>query len=123
MVETQAHPVGSTGNISGTVQHTDGMGPYIAVEFTVEAVGGTPTVTWQVEGSLDNTNWTTLALLSPDATVATSTAPIVATTVSKVSRYLDGMQFRWFNQLRVRTSANTNVTFSSRFMTPASGIG
>lgn len=122
MVEINVHAKGSTGNSSAVVQHADGLGDRILVEFEVEAVGGTPTITWQIEGSNDGSTWTAVSLLQADASVATTNAAIVATTVSKVWRYIDGLDKRWFSQLRVRTTLNTNVTYSSRFYTPAASF-
>jgi hypothetical protein len=120
MVETQAHPTGSTGNSSAVVQHTDGMGDNIAIDFTVEAVGATPTVSWIVEGSLDGVTWNTVPLLVSNTATAGSTAVVVQTTVGKQQRWLDGLIVRFYTSFRVTTTLNTNVTYSSRLLTPAS---
>lgn len=123
MNEIQAHAVGSTGNASGTVQHADGLGQRVAVEFKVEAVGATPTVSWQVEGSINGTDWFSCDLIQADGTVAGSNAVVTQTAVGTQIRYVDGLDKRWFSALRVRTTANTNVTFSSKLYTPsASGM-
>lgn len=110
---------GSTGNGTGVLNNADGLGGRVAVEFQVEAVGATPTITWQVEGSLDGTNWGPVDLLQMDATVAGSNAAITTTTVGKVQRFIDGGTLRFYSNLRVRTTLNTNVTYSARFLTPS----
>jgi hypothetical protein len=114
---------GTTGTGTGVLNHADALGGRVGIEFQVEAIGATPTLTFAVEGSLDGINWVTLDTVSPDATVAASNAPITVTTVSKTWRYLDGLGLRFFSALRINVTANTNVTYSARFLTPAASGG
>lgn len=89
------------------------------IEFVVEAVGATPTVTFQVEGLVPGgnpataTDWIVLALLTGDSTVAASATPVTVTTVGSTRRYLDGLDKRFYDAFAVNVTANTNVTFRS----------
>lgn len=119
MLTYDVHTKGTTG--TGR-QYIDGLSEAtrLEVEFEVEAVGGTPTVTFQIEGLLPNTdptvaaNWVKLAYVTEDATVATSSAAITKTAVGKSRYYVDGLDKRFFRAYAVNVTANTNVTYSSR---------
>jgi hypothetical protein len=85
----------------------------LAVVVSVDAVGATPALSYQVEGSMDGTNWTALALVSMDATVASSSAAVAVPSPAagvKSVRYIDGLDKRFFKAIRINATANTNVT-------------
>jgi len=112
----QLAPKGQTGT-GRFPAHVVPESPLIAIEFVVEAVGATPTVTYTIQGlrpgaeSTDSAEWVDLMYLDMDSSVAASKAGIVATTVSRVVKYLDGLDRRFFEAIAVNVSANTNVTF------------
>lgn len=92
----------------------------VAIEFQVEAVGATPTITFNIQGLRPNgdpsvaADWTNLATLTGDSTVAASNAAIVTTTVGFTTRYIDGLAERFYSAYAINVTANTNVTFSAR---------
>jgi hypothetical protein len=87
----------------------------IGIEFEVEAIGATPTITFTIEGLMaDGVTWATLALVQADSTQAASVAGITTAVVGKTFRFVDGLDKRYVRGLRVNVSANTNVTFSAR---------
>src|SRR4051812_41087001 len=81
---------GSTGNAThSAVEIKRGDSHVAAVQFVVEAVGATPTVTWKAQGSLDGTNWYDLAYItdaSGTEAVTTRTATAVGAQVNFLSR-------------------------------------
>lgn len=88
----------------------------IAVQFVVEAVGATPTVTWKVQGSVDGTNWYDTMYLTDSTNVAAATAR-TATAVGAQIQWLSATTDRTYTQFRVVTSANTNVTYRAELYT------
>lgn len=104
-------PAGSTGNITGAaVSMADDMYPVIAFQFVVEAVGATPTVTFKFQGTLDGTNWYDVGYITDSSdSISQSTRTVTATGAS--IEYVSNPVARRFNQYRVVTTANTNVTF------------
>lgn len=118
MLSFPVHVAGTTGTGRSYIAQT-GDFTRAYVEFEVTAVGATPTVTFQVEGLMPGSdptvaaNWIKLSLLQADASVATSNAAIVTTTVGKTQRYVDGLTQRSFDAIAVSVTANTNVTFKS----------
>jgi hypothetical protein len=106
-------PVGSTGTGRFSAGNLRGA-RRLAVVFKVEAVGATPTVTFTVQGSLDGTNWTTLAVAQLDSSVAVSNSPITMTAVGLTERFVDGLDKRFYEFIAVNVTANTNVTFSAK---------
>lgn len=119
MLSFTLHAKGTTGNGRQYIAQTADMSRAF-LEFEVEAVGATPTVTFQVEGLVPGGNpataadWFLVALSQADATIAISNAPIVVTAVGKTRRFIAGLDVRAFDALAITTSANTNVTYSSR---------
>ena len=101
-----------TGRFSADISGT--AASRIAVEFEVDAVGATPTVTFTIQGSMDNVNWTDMEYLTLDSSVAASKVGIVLTTVGKTQRFVNGLDKRFPHYIAVNVSANTNVTFSAR---------
>lgn len=90
----------------------------VAFQFVVEAVGGTPTITWKVQGSVDDpatvtdvsANWFDVAYVT-DATDTTATAARTRTTVGADVEFLANPVARRYRRYRLVTSANTNVTY------------
>jgi len=74
----------------------------------VTTVGATPTVTIQMEGSLDNTTFNPLSTADSGTPNSFSTATFNITTATTTTRIIDpAAQARY---LRITYSANTNVT-------------
>lgn len=84
----------------------------IAIQFVVEVAGGTPTVTWKAQGSLDGSNWYDLFYLT-DASDTPAATALTSTAVGAKVIYLDmGVgTSRQYPMYRVVTSANTNITY------------
>jgi hypothetical protein len=111
------HVKGSTGNSRGSVAGLENVlsgNVKALIEFEVEAIGATPTVSFTIQGSLDGTNFFDIAYVDPDSTVAASKTAKVVTTVGKTFVFVDGLDKRFYKRIAVNTTANTNVTFSSR---------
>lgn len=105
-------PAGSTGNITGNAVGPQGRwNDQTGFQFVVEVAGATPTVTFKYQGTLDGTTWVDLPYItgnSNTSATATQTVTAVGTTVN----FLDTASgARSFNQYRVVTTANTNITF------------
>lgn len=104
-------PAGSTGNNTHAAKGASpGDSSKHAFQFVIEAVGGTPTVTFKVQGSFDGTNWFDVAYV----TDASDTLAVTALTKTGVGAYLvfvANPAARFYSQFRLVTSANTNVTY------------
>jgi hypothetical protein len=103
-------PAGSTGNNTHPSFHAGSDYSALIVQFVVEATGATPTVTWKVQGSLDNVDFFDLAYIT-DATDTLSVATRTVTSVSKQVNFLANPGARRYKYYRLVTSANTNVTY------------
>lgn len=101
---------GSTGNNTHGAVHTGADWSSLAFQFVVEAVGSTPTVTWKVQGSLDNTRWYDMAYVT-DASDTLSVATKTATGVGGQVIFTCNPSARRYQYVRLVTSANTNVTY------------
>jgi hypothetical protein len=105
-------PAGSTGNVTlpaGSGLQAKPLGA-VALQFVVEAVGATPTVTFKYQGSVDGVNWFDVPYLTP-ASDTLSQATTVVTAVGATLLWVDRALERSFKFFRVVTTANTNVTF------------
>lgn len=106
---------GSTGNNTHSKARLGDAYVGVGVEFVVEEVGATPTVTWKVQGSIqaDETSpeqWYDLAYITDaDDTLAVGT--IVSTAVGRKVIFLSNPGSRRYKWLRVVTTSNTNVTY------------
>lgn len=110
-VLSQLAPPGSTGNNTHALTGAGSIADRIAVQFVVEAIGATPTVTWKVQGSLDGINWYDVEYVS-DSSDTGAAATRTATTVSSQVEWLDlAGSSRFYDDIRLITSANTNVTY------------
>lgn len=101
---------GSTGNVTSAAMGINPDAEEIAVQFVVEAVGATPTVTWKVQGSLDGSNWVDVSYITPSSgTPAATEKTLTAVGVDII--FLDQPATRQYKSLRLVVTANTNVTF------------
>jgi hypothetical protein len=112
-------PVGSTGN--GLFKALGfSRASRIAVEFQVEAVGATPTVTIGLKGLMPGgdpavaSDWVVLGMQQMDSSVADNNTPFALTAVGRTVRFVGGIDSRFFEGIAVDVTANTNVTFSAR---------
>lgn len=101
--------VGSTGNVTGPTTRL-GSNETVGFQFVVEAIGGTPTVTFKFQGSVDGVNFYDLAYVT-DASDTLSVATRTVTTVGPNVAFLSNPVARRYNFYRVVTTANTNITF------------
>ncbi|HEY6021039.1 MAG TPA: hypothetical protein VIY48_14375 [Candidatus Paceibacterota bacterium] len=105
-------PTGTTGNPTSAAVQVPPEVDTIGINFVVEAVGATPTITLKAQGSIDGTNWFDLPYV--DATTDTlSQAAKTITAVSAIPIWFDSgaADNRKIVAVRSVASANTNVTF------------
>lgn len=108
---TLAAPL-STGNATHPSTRLD-ANETVAFEFEITAVGGTPTVTFKYQGSLDGTNWYDIAYVT-DATDTVAVATRVVTAIGTSVQFLSNPVARRYKFYRCVTTANTNVTYTAR---------
>jgi hypothetical protein len=94
---------GVTANVLDRVELT---GP--ATVDVITTVGATPTATYQIEGSLDNSAWSPLSSADSATPTVFSTATFTITTAGTTTRIVSPTA-AW-RYLRVTVSAVTNVT-------------
>lgn len=95
-----------SGQSTNTVDRGSSTGPAL-VKITT-TIGATPTCTYAIEGSPDNTNWFPVAIADSATPETVSVATFVITTATTVYKILrTGHPWRF---LRLTYSANTNVT-------------
>lgn len=102
---------GTTGNVTGTGQtlQENSGDRRVALVFTISATGSTPTVDFKYQGSYDNSNFVDIAVLPTD-----SSTTAVTFTKTSLGTYVSFIDLpRRYEQLRVVTANNTNVTFSA----------
>lgn len=105
-----AAPAASTGNNTHNAVSVGDSGSGFDVSVTVEAVGATPTCTFALQGSQDNTVWNTISVLPMNTT--TLNTPVVSVTLTAVgSTQLFSVPGQFYKFLRLVSSANTNVTY------------
>lgn len=98
-----------TGNNTHTAVRTD-ANETVAFEFEVTVAGGGPTVTWIVQGSMDNVNFYPVNYVT-DATDTAAVAALTSTAVGKKIIFLSNPVARRYKFYRLVTSANTNITY------------
>ena len=111
-----AAPVGSTGNNTHNSLHVGSDYSSLVMQFVVEAIGATPTITYKWQGSADGTNWYDVAYIT-DASDTLAVSTRVATTVSAQIQFTSNPSARRYKYYRVVTSANTNVTYRAEIYT------
>lgn len=102
---------GTTGNSASTDPGIDApkaAGPTV-FQFVCEALGGTPTVTFKYQGSMDGTNWYDLVYVT-DGTAAASVATRTLTSGTAI-QFLESLTDRMYRKYRCVTTSNTNVTY------------
>lgn len=109
-------PAGSTGNVTGAAYHVGSNTQATALQFVVEAVGATPTVTFKFQGSPDGSNWYDLGYIT-DSQDTISTATRTATGVGASIAFVSNPVARRYAWYRVVTTLNTNVTFRAEIYT------
>jgi hypothetical protein len=116
ITKTPAAAAGTTGNNTHAGVAVDPVTEKIAFEFVVEAAGGTPTVTYKVQATLDapsvvdaSANWFDVMLLP--AASETAVATDTKTAVGAYVYYLAQAHTRFARRFRVVTSLNTNITY------------
>jgi len=112
-----AAPAGSTGNNTHQSVGLSQLAIAVCLEFRVTAVGATPTITYIIQGSLDevtvddaDSNWVSL-LVYPAASDTGTASPAAVTVVNSFLHYLGSTRFA--KKIRIVTSANTNVTYEA----------
>lgn len=117
MATLQAHPgsatvlgTGQTGNgdTTNTAQRTHNGPGAIVVTTTV---GATPTVTVNIQGSVDGTNFYNIAYALA-ATPETVTVAAITITTATTTTYLLRPDHAW-RYVKLAYSANTNVTLTA----------
>ena len=106
-------PSGSTGNIVGNPVALGSGWQAFALQFIVEAAGGSPTVTYKFQASLDNVNWYDVGYIT-DASDTLSTATRVMTAVGAQVCFVSNPIARQYLSFRVVTTGNNNITFSAQ---------
>jgi len=108
--------VTQTGNNTHTgVQVADSAGRQM-LEFTVSAIGATPTVTFALQGSFDGTNWDTTGIFMIPGNSDTGAATRTVTTVAAFHQAVSQSQSRAWAYYRLVTTANTNVTYGPCYL-------
>jgi len=89
----------------------------------VTVAGATPTVTWKVQGSVDdasvsdgNSAWFDVAYIT-DATDTAAVTARVRTTVGSDLQFLSNPVARRYRKYRLVTTANTNITYDADLYT------
>ena len=100
-----------TGNVatSAMTLPRDVIGQPLVIRLTT-TVGATPSATFTVQGSHDNSNWFTLSA-ADSATPDTFAANFVLTTATTVQKLVQPNQKTRY--IRVNITANTNVTVTT----------
>lgn len=105
-VTLEASKVG-TGVTANVADRGVQSGPgYIIITTTV---GATPTCTYQIEGSSDNSSWNPLSTADSGTPTSFSTATFAITSATTTTRIIDPSAAN-SRYVRVTLSANTNVT-------------
>ena len=113
MWEKQAAQPGSTGTTAGSTIRAEGGYVAMGFQFTVEAVGATPTLTYRWEGSLDGTVWKPVAYIT-DASDTLAVTDRTVTAVGTEVLFLANPVARRYRYFRLVVTANTNVTYSAK---------
>jgi hypothetical protein len=104
-------PSGSNGNQTGpAVGIGVGTTNTMVFQFVVEAAGGSPTVTFQFQGSIDNEYWYPIAYVT-DSSDTVSTASRVMTATGASVCFLSNPIARAYNYVRVVVSGINNITY------------
>lgn len=108
-------PAGSTGNNTHAAVQANQGARSVAIEFIIESVGATPTITYKLQGTFDGVNW--FDLITVPANSDTAAVSPTQTAVGDYVGYVDLVGGRFASQWRLVTSANTNVTYHANLYT------
>jgi hypothetical protein len=119
VVRSLLAPSGSTGNNTHTSIGFPDVNARYAMVLDVEAVGATPTITWKVQVSIDDTSvsdanstWYDLLYVTPTTNDTAVTTTRVVTAVGSDVVFPDTFyDARFWRKIRLVTTANTNVTY------------
>lgn len=100
----------ATGNNTHNSVHVGSDYSSVVLQFVVDAIGATPTVTYKWQGSPDNTNWYDVAYIT-DASDTLSTSTRVVTTTGGTVSFVCNPSARRYKFYRLVTTSNTNVTY------------
>lgn len=86
----------------------------VAFQLVIDAVGATPTITWKIQGSLNNDDWYDLAYITDmDDTAATAARTHGSPSAGQAFiQWLSNPVARRYGYFRAVISANTNVTYT-----------
>jgi hypothetical protein len=101
----------ATGNTASTVFDTGKhqIANTIAVRITT-TVGATPTATFDIQGSNDQSTWASLNFADSSTPGTVASATFTVTTATTLVKFVQ--QAQRFRYLRVNVTSNTNVTFT-----------
>lgn len=108
----QIIPVGTTGNgtFGERLENADIL--RAALQFLVEVIGATPTVTFDWQGSLDGQNWVSIRYTT-DLVDTVAQGARAVTVLGPNLEWMYDQAGRFFRRFRVVVTANTNVTYSA----------
>lgn len=105
-------PTGTTGNLTGNLAGVGAAADKVAIQFVVEAVGGSPTVTWKAQGTLDGgASWYDVFYFTDGTDTASKSAITTTGTGAQVIFLDDANGSRFYLGYRIVVSSNTAVTF------------
>lgn len=107
------HNPGTTGTATSQARTAGEGTSQAALEFIVESVGATPTISYLWEGSFDGAVWYPIFYIT-DAVDTPSLAARTRTTAGRDVSFISTAQARRYKQYRCRVTANTNVVYSSK---------
>lgn len=118
-------PGGSTGNNTHQSVGLPAVSSRIAYKLVCEVAGGTPTVTWKIQVSADdtgitdaNSTWYDLLYFTPTTNDTPATTTRVVTAVGSDAVFPDtANDARFWRKARLVTTANTNVTYRGELVT------
>lgn len=91
----------------------------VAIEIVAEVVGGTPALTFTIQGLKPGGDpatagdWNDLNVVVADTTTASTKTPSIAMSVGRTVFYVEGLDKRFFDGFALNVTADTNVTFRS----------
>jgi hypothetical protein len=115
----KAVKIAATGTTGTGRNYARGLDTALAVgiEIVAEVVGGTPVLTFTIQGLKlggDPTvaaDWQDVAVVVANSLTAATLAPTIPMSVGRNIFYIDGLDKRFFEGIAVNVTANTNVTY------------
>lgn len=119
MSATHKLPLATTGSTGNNTHTSCGLHPAadkVCAALVIEAVGGGPTITIKIQGSLDDStvadgsaNWFDLPFITD--TNDTVAASLTKTATGTYPMWVSQAHSRFIKKIRAVTSSNTNVTY------------